>query len=758
MRHLLILMTILAGFLLGCPQQPEQPVSSLLVETADEFTRFGAVMADENGFRDELKRLQTLNTDPGSPGHAPVGNFIEKYDLRSRLDDGRVGLELTDRDTGEVWVLWGWSDEGLGENALQISRDEPTAGGYQLEFNVIGEALTINITARWVQGRFLQISREILLGGLDHELWAPDTYRTWSLDGPWLPYRMIPATHGPYGVVQDGSELAEWHVSNYPRQAMVPAVAAYNRDQGFMLMVVDEHPRRLDRDYQLGWRVPGEQTSGEQINLTYRVFDPTQDEYHAAYLISGLPVRDSIVWEPFELYEQSIDPTLVYAETNEVIAHLGQLTRCFQFVAKPPELFSGTGWLSPAEWVEDPAEISEFIRNASGIWEVRAASATFYDSAVSSGGYVGLGSADLPAGLGLNETALESLAQFDPAALPVFASVDYLRCGEDDVYAEVFPDWLITDLVSFPLVFNVRNPDTAAFLVRKMSADIAAYPQIAGYSFEEIDMHDLPESFTPATAVFSSSQAAACAMYMRTAEAGSNARPDGLSAASGGLSLALPAFTNLYINRNSSYGNELSGTANGSGGTIEVGSGSEFLHHADRFSNEVCWQVFGALPVIGFGLNPAHQVLATTLNNHGHTMSSDYQQYAGFDTYARNQRALRLSGGELQVIHSDPPAVAYTLGGERPAVCREFIALLPADWDDRKYVWIAFHGIGGAVAVDETNLLTVTWADGGHWERKLPPGYWVVEHPSPQSIATGDVVFLQKKPLMELSTGRGSRG
>ena len=96
-----------------------------------------------------------------------------------------------------------------------------------------------------------------------------------------------------------------------------------------------------------------------------------------------------------------------------------------------------------------------------------------------------------------------------------------------------------------------------------------------------------------------------------------------------------------------------------------------------------------------------------------------------------------------------------TTGGERPAECSELIALLPGGWDDAKAVWVAFHGIDGTVGVDVKNMLEITW-DTGQWSRKLPVGYWVVEHPAPGAVQAGDTVLVLKKPIGTAPTGGAS--
>ena len=73
------------------------------------------------------------------------------------------------------------------------------------------------------------------------------------------------------------------------------------------------------------------------------------------------------------------------------------------------------------------------------------------------------------------------------------------------------------------------------------------------------------------------------------------------------------------------------------------------------------------------------------------------------------------------------------------------IAVLPGDLTGDA-VWLAFHGIGGAVSVSPSNEMRVVWP-GGEWMGQLPPGLWVVEHPSPDAVLPGDAVLIRKKAI-----------
>jgi hypothetical protein len=566
---------------------------------------------------------------------------------------------------------------------------------------------------------------------------------------------MAPGPRGPYGVVSDAQASGDWQQLNYPLDVMAPALAAYDKQRGFLLAAVDEHPRTLDRDYQLSWRIAPDYSAGGELKLGYRVYDPTQDLFTEPFLPSGYPLRDSIVLEPFDLSRRSVDQTLVLAQTAEVITLLGQLVRAYHFYPRPPEQVPAGSYIDASAWLADTAELTDFLRRSTGIWDVKYASAGLFDGDVLAGGNIGIGARDLPAGTGLSAQAVEVLGQIDPQVLPVLARLDYLAFSRGDAYAAAHDDWLARNAAGGyfsadpaaenSIALDARNPAVAAWVVRKMRADITDYPPVAGYLFDSMYVPGVAAQ-TADQGTFDLSWPAACsAICLRTAEETRRARPEVLLAGRPGLSLALPAFCDCYLNGAGSY-------------TAHAEDAGRDLPFANRLSNLVLEQLFGVSPIISFsGDSLAEQVIATTPAPLGHELAKDLELLAGFNAFAENQRVLRDCGGDLAIIHSSPATSGYTLDGERPAGCRELIAALPADWTSTPAVWIAFHGVGGAVDVDARNVITITW-EGGSWQGKLPGGYWVVEHPAAESVKPGDAVLVLKKPIGVAPGSRGSSG
>jgi len=745
MRWALLMLVVV---LIGCPWQRKPAVR--LPKQPDEFTAFGNLMHDVDGFYAELKRLQSLYTLPPDPSAVTAGSNDTALTLLSRVEKNRAGLVLREQATRGEWVLWFYTGPDEKPPALKVLRDQATAGGYEIELSLGKDEASILLTASWVEGRYLRLSREVTLGGLDSEARAAAGETQWTLDGPWLPYRMLPSVNGPYGVVRDAEADGAWHGAAYPQELMAPAVAAYDRSRGMLIAVADDHPRKLDRSYSVQWRIANDGSAGALVRLAHSAYDPTQDRFADAPMASGLPLRDVIVIEPFAVTRHSVDNTLVEAETSEVIGHLADFVHAFHFRPSPPPPGEDGDWTSLNDWDGPKGASRDFVDRQSRLWDVKYAEDWFLtDSGNHVGAPVGIAARDMSGGRGLSKRTLRFLEDTAQAGLPVFAGLDFLTVDYFNWYHATRPGRIASDASGrsfdktqgrgIPLI-DVRDPVAAAWIVRKMAVDIAAFPQVAGYDLCNVTRFDVQGQQGPQGSCRVSYAAGAAAVCLRTAEAVREVRPDAMIAADG-VTLALPAFANAYLN----------------GGTTwyTVDLTLEDLPSLDyRQANEVLRQVFGVRPVCCFSTTrPACQVLGTTASVRGHWLAPSLTRTPGFAPYAAHQPELRASGGELRVIYSYPESCGYTAGADRPAEYSKLIAVLPGDWQSAHTVWIAFVGIAAAsVEVDSRNNLTVRWQSGGgeargEWTERLPPGYWRILHPSPDAVNSGDVVLIERSGM-----------
>jgi len=646
--------------------------------------------------------------------------------------------------------------------AVTVTRDEPTSGGYKLEFSSWKGTLTVSLSARWVARRYLQVSREFLLGGIDLSQPVPMPLSRWQLAGPRLPYRMVPGASGPYGVLPGSQAFAQWSSAAYPWEALVPAAAAYDRTHGLLLAVSDDHPRKVDRSYTIGWRYP-DASAGEQLSLGFSSYDSTKDSFEAPLLVSGLAMRDSVVLEPFEITTKSADPTLVDAETAQVIEHLADFVHAFHFVPQPPEQLKPGNFFDLSEWLvtaQQPAGkkaqavLKLELPQEAGLWDLAFGVVELGDDRYGEESIAGIGWEDITGGAGVFPPLLQALIG---APCPVIVRERWSCWPVGGIHAKVKPDWLVVKPAadnakppsgnsspSDTVQLELRQPQATAWLLRKLVADLEAHPAISGYmpwgALRKADVGPRSMSQIPI-----SYPAAECAVQLRGAEelrklttpanlqtytSGAQAVPYPLLAVSDQPRLCLPAFGNAYV--------------------INAVWSSRGLQR-------VLTQVFDVRPLLGM-VRLSDGVLATTTDVLGYGLPRTLADDKFGETICEDMELLRGAAGELRVLYSNPAANAYTGGTERPADPIQLVALMPANLGGAATVWVAFVGIGGSVIVDIYNNFTVSWqgsshADGtgaavqGSWAGKLPPGYWEVQSPDPANVKPGDAVLVVQKGI-----------
>jgi hypothetical protein len=747
-RPALCLLLPLFMFCTGCPGHPGD---GQLQQSGgrDHYDELAAVLQDQDQFGKALAKLQAEYIDPPDTANGSPGGGDAQFGLSSRVEADRAGIVLHDRYNDRDYVLWGFEldPQEAGKDKLKVTADSSEGGGVRLEFQARQTTLSVKLLARWVDGRFLQVSREILLGGLDMTYDLPESGHRWRFDGPWLPYRMVPGELGPYGVVQDPQASGNWQTATYPFASMAPAVAAFDKKHGFLLASTDKAARDLSRVYDLAWRVDPKYGSGEQLGITYRYYDGVQDRFADPYLVSGLPIRDSIVLEPFEINAQSIDHTQVEAETREVIARLGELSRCFWFVPKPrPEVPPGSA-VALQEWVNDPTKLPDMQRRAVGKWEAQLNEALLPDGRLGPTGATGIAARDL-GGAGLAPQGVDVLKQLNAAGLPTLQYADPLHLTSGSPYSKLVEPWLERGADKQPLTrdaghpaqlkLDVRLPAAAAWLLRKTVEDFKAAPEARGYALDGLVYAEQPSPSPAGDARLVSYPAAAALVMLQAAAELRTARADALLTGAGGLSLAQPAFCDVYANGDGAFGRSF--------GSGEPGSPEPALVLSNRLSNDVCVQVFGVHPWLTFGGRSfSGQVLATTPQVGGHAITRSFDDQEGFQAWSENLKGLRKTGGEVQILYAQPELAGYGTEAERPASFDKLITVQPAILSGQT-VWVTFHGTGGSVAIDEYNNLTVSW-EGGEWTGRLPGGIWKVDHPNPATVSPDDTVLIRQTPL-----------
>jgi hypothetical protein len=822
----------LALGLAGCPGK--SPPQLVLPKQPDAYDQWAQGLQQEDAFYAELQRLQRLYTAEPDLSLAAPNNYDGQYTLSSRVEEQRAGLVLTERTTKQQWSLWFYDTTGAGapkpEDTLpppsagpaqtsadpgryapdadpralapqraaapriEILRNEPTAGGYKLELSLNGGEVAVNVTARWLQGRFLQCTRELTLGGLDQAKQADVAQTAWVLDGAWLPYRLAPGLSGPYGIVPDTQADGAWYSKLYPMEAMVPAVAAFDRTHGFMLAVTDDHPRKLDRRYELGYAIPRGHVAGMQIRVAYTMYDGTRDCFDRPWLASGLPIRDSIVLEPFALQCKSADPALVEAEAAEVVQHVADFVHAFHFVPQPPALPEPGPVVRAGQLPELAARLGQNATVADGLtqavgpcgarlclldpWTAQARPAGPAPSAkpepVSILTGIGIDDTGLSGGKPLAEEQVQRLQQLKQGGLPVLAetslhNIPYYRHPETPNLPQMQPAWFVDDddgqVLADRLALlkqgadcgwpetvapNWRSPQAKAWFTRKLVEDLARYPDVAGYCLTLPGPRSdrATDGAVPSTPLTGSFEAQTALFQLHLGEAIRASRSDALILADTMPNLGQPAWCAALLPAVTMP----PVASSGAGTAIQP-------QPTQRLATFLLNRVFEVQPYLSAASSPEPQdpasstLAAAVMRAVGAPNGMLFEPgsaCAGFPAYALHQAELFNCCGELRVLYSEPAQNAYTGGNERPAQRTKQIAVLPADWAGAHAVWVCFAGIGGTMRIDNYNYLSVSW-EGGGWTDKLPTGYWEIEHPSKGAkIEPGDAVLILFKPMAPL--------
>jgi hypothetical protein len=801
----------------GCPAAKPQLA---LPAQPDQYDTWAQGLQLEDPFYAELQRLQRLYTTEPDLAQATPKGYDGQYTLKSRIDGNRAGLVLTDRFTNEQWTLWFLDSTSPGAAAeagtsprnapddvktvpdeppaapgaeakptasspaasdvakIEVMRDEATAGGYTMELSLDQGEVTVTIVARWVQGRYLQCTRELTLGGMDQSKQAEQGLAEWTLEGQWLPYRLAPGLAGPYGIVPDTEADGAWWKRVYPVEAMVPAVAAYDRTHGFMLAVSDDHPRKLDRSYDLGYAIPKGKAPGAQLRLAYSSYDGTRDVFDRPWLASGLPIRDSIVLEPLELTSKTADETLVEAESAEVIQHVADFVHAYHFVPKPPAL-PGPGAIVRASQLPDLASalqqgntMAEGITQAAGpigaklcLWN--AITALPAQAAQQKAGAqaapepllqgIGIDDTGLARAKGLSQEQMQLLQQLKQGGLPVLAETslrDFPFQKNLVGFPQLQPGWFVDEsgmvladrLASlksgndrgYPEVLepNWRNAQALAWFTRKLTDDLARYPDVGGYLVQLPQRQYSPGWATPAMPLTGSYEAQNAVFQLHLGEAVRAARHDAWLLSDSMPSLGSPSWCGVMVPGSVSLLSRQTKEPR-----------SSFLVPTQRLATFLLNRVFGVDPYILPEQALGSGVLRCVGSVNGYVLDCSLSAIAGFAPFTTHQLELSSAAGELRVLYCDAAVNGYTGGVERPAGFTKQVAVLPGRWEGATSIWVVFEGIGGSITVDKYNTITVKW-DTGSWSGKLPVGYWEIIHPTKGlAIQPGDAVLILKKPI-----------
>ena len=730
MRWLLLVLALLIA-IPGCP--PRGP-DLFKPRQADAFSAYGAALRDASTFTEELKRLQGTCTAPADPGAVPLGELDAQYELKSQVENGFAALVLTDRFSFEQWTVW-FAEDLEGKPDLKLRSELSTSGGYEMELSLAKEKVGLKLVARWVQGRYLQLTRELSISGADLSAAVSAERLHWVVEGPDMPYRILPSSRGPCGVPPFSGE--QWQRQAYPGELMLPAAAAYDARHGVLLCVADNHPRLLDRSYEAGVMPGPGGPLRPLLDLSYKVYDPGKDTFADPLLVSGLTLRDSIVLAPITLPEAAPNEEPAETASRAVLDELALLVKAFHFVPKPPAPPAAGPLISASEIDTASSGLDDVLREVTGTWGARLALLNDSGAGPDVRGTTGWDAKGLRGGKSLDAAALARLDRLAKADLALLLENNLSAWPAACSWLKANPRWVaeftsgqpINSQAALAYPLDIRDPELAAFIPRKLAADLAEYPAAGGYCFAAPPL-DLSGQSSTGQQFVASYPAACAALLLRSAEAVHAERPGCLVLQRGLPSLALPACADGYLIE-----------------PFGVGAGvkdGEQLPAGGRLAGYAAASIFGAAVYLDSGSCPAQQVLATCSGLNGHLLPSAFRAYPGFAMLAARQMELRQAGGPLRVIYRKPES-------ETASGFQRMVAMLPYDMQGATAMFVAFYGMGGSVEVDETNAIRINWADGS-WQGELPAGFWRIEYSDPAKVRPGDVVVILRETLKPMES------
>lgn len=714
MRELRIVPGIIATLLLAaCPQTDRSPGAGT-APPAGRYAEYASVLGRQADFEDELKRLQALYSTEPNPAAVSAGTAQLNYKLGTRVHPDGIAIVIRDNASRAEQVLWVWQDSAGSQSAPQLVDQQEQSGGMSMEYQLDNE-IFLGISMRWVQDRYLEVKRTLTAGGLDLQFECSSGMTSWTLETARMPYRLLPAVNGPFGVVPDAQADDAWHGAAYPGELMLPALVAYDQSEGILLAIADEHPRRLDRSYACAWRMPepaADAAAGaDQLRIDYKIYDNTIDGWSSPILFSGLPLRDSVVLEPFSLAATDAEDSFVAGTTQQVAGRISEYTRAFQAIYPQRQAAEPYSILALDELGNDAAALSEILRLKSGLWNVR--------------GLLLAGEAELPADCQAlaDEYGIVSWRKRAPFSLPGNSP----QLAADPELRLLLPGK--TD--NSPVGLSLRRPATldkllSGFMESPAGLHYLLDPEIV----EQGGQDQLRMQLT------CSQQAAASLAMLKLCEENSLREESSQLAVHGLPSLACPPCTDQYF--------------------LPGGDGSSALQQ--RMLGMLAAEIFGVRAIPGESCSsPAALATSVTAVSAGMLVNESLLDFAGTDAMLTHSDSLFSDAGsaaDYLLLHCEPRYGSYTLLGEAPGNPAILLLGLPKAWNGLSDIFIAVQRTTLDAYIDrDSQWLNLQTGDDTTTLQPMPFGMYEFEHPEPANVQDGDVLVIHRGLLPGGSSG-----
>jgi hypothetical protein len=728
MREMSFVIGMTATLLLsGCPQDSKVRGTGT-VPAAGKYAEYSALFGRQADFEDELKRLQALSSADANPAAASVGQAQLNYKLGTRVHPDGIAIVIRDNASRAEQALWVWQDDSASQAAPQLVDQREQSGGMSMEYQLDNE-IFLGISLRWVQDRYLEVKRTLTAGGLDLQFECSSGMTRWTLETSRKPYRLLPSVNGPFGVVPESLADAAWHGAAYPGELMLPALAAYDQSEGILLAIADEHPRRLDRSYACEWRMPEAEAdlaaAAAQLRIDYKIYDNTLDGWSSPILFSGLPLRDSVVLEPFSLRAADAEDSFVAGSTQQVARHLAEFTRAFHAVYPQRAAAEPHSILALGEPGNDAEALSEILRLKSGLWNLQG---LLLDTRNGQALPDGLQAAVLPG---------DCQAQADEYGIAIWQRVSPFRLPGDSPLLARDPELRLLlpgKQDGSPVGLSLRRPATVDTLLSAFAANPGRPALLI-----DPDMVETGGQEQLRMQLVCSQAAAAAMLTMKLSE--ENAlRTEPLQLGLTGLpSLACPPCMDQYF--------------------LPGGNGTSALQQ--RMLGLLAAEIFGVRAWPGDACSsPAELLSGVTSSSGGMLVNEALLEFAGMDALLRHSDSLFGNAGaapDYLLLHCEPRYGSYTLVGEAPSAPDIWLLGLPRSWNGQSDIFIGVQGTTLDGFIDrDSQWLNLQTGDDTTTLQPMPFGMYEFEHPEPANVQDGDVVVIHRSLLP--GSGSGEQG
>lgn len=698
-----VLVLLLLGCLIGlagCPADtPEESEAAAALyqqslRHSDYFTRLTA--NSERYMFAQARQLHAGLTSSEQEGNLPYGQQ-DLPELEAVTSGNAIWLRAGEAATGELVRLKCFELPSDSGGSLSLVNTTEIAAGVQYEYRVSEPVMALTIRITNVRNAAWEISREIMLSGLENSYMLPTESTNWLLEYDKGYQAIIPLMSLAIPDSQ-AEDIDDQRVAQYPQELLAPLFILSGNDHALIGSVSDEHPLLLDRVYQLSLEAGSPDAGIARVRLEPRYWKAADSSYGNADVASGITLRDQFALA----YATGLPQTTAQdgISSAALAEFAARVTYAFQFTPLMVDPRQYGSVLQVHEWIKDPQELHEFIPHVADHWNVSAV---------------------------VDDVRIIA----DPA-------------GEVTAAAATSPDTFTT--LDCEQYASVLSNHQLLSIPEDMLPGSAAREWIGARQDGVINL--LPDN--PNALAY----AAEYALYRAQEDIRRIVLGSPVSAAAGDEEcMALRNVTVLHFlhklpaeSRQELAGRNLLRWCTPTGGQLQLLelAAADGGQDQQRLLVDLYALTFGITPVLSVPRGTlAELLMRLTPRVSGVEYHAGLVDYPGFAATTANLAQL--------IPESDGYGIALKSPGDMPET--GMVAYFPADLKPADAAVFMFIGMDGAVQVVNSNRIRVSSGEQS-WEQEIPYGIWVTDHPEPANVHAGDAVIITRK-LIRAPAGAG---